>query len=91
MYNEPPTVWVENFEVFLISRFSWVADNTKIIHVEGGITTCEIFTILNCTKISTRTVYLLALDYKIKIVSTVTAMFASNCRQMCIGMPRTVR
>ncbi len=31
------TVRVENFEVFLISRFSWVADDTKIIHVEGGI------------------------------------------------------
>ncbi len=30
------TVRVENFEVFLISRFSWVADDTKIIHVEGG-------------------------------------------------------
>ncbi len=28
------TVRVENFEVFLISRFSWVADATKIIHVE---------------------------------------------------------
>ncbi len=26
-----------NVEVFLISRFSWVADDTKIIHVEGGI------------------------------------------------------
>ncbi len=37
------TVRVENFEVFLISRFSWVTDDTKIIHVEGGITTCEIF------------------------------------------------
>ncbi len=39
------TVRVENFEVFLISRFSWVAvaDDTKIIHVEGGINTCEIF------------------------------------------------
>ncbi len=34
---------VEHFEVFLISRFSWVADDTKIIHVEGGITTREIF------------------------------------------------
>ncbi len=33
------TVRVENFEVFLISRFSWVADDTKIIHMEGGITT----------------------------------------------------
>ena len=33
---------MENFEVFLISRF-WVADDTKIIHVEGGITTREIF------------------------------------------------
>ncbi len=28
------TVRVENFEVFLISRFSWVADDTKIIHVK---------------------------------------------------------
>ncbi len=37
------TVRVENFEVVLISRFSWVADDTKIIHVEGGITTREIF------------------------------------------------
>ncbi len=37
------TVLVENFEVFLISRFSWVADDTKIIHVEGGINTREIF------------------------------------------------
>ncbi len=37
------TVRVEHFEVFLISRFSWVADDTKIIHVEGGITTREIF------------------------------------------------
>ncbi len=37
------TVWVENFEVVLISRFSWVADDTKIIHVEGGINTREIF------------------------------------------------
>ncbi len=37
------TVRVENFEVFLISRFSWVADDTKIIHVEGGINTREIF------------------------------------------------
>ncbi len=35
------TVRVENFEVFLISRFSWVADDTKIIHVEGGINTRE--------------------------------------------------
>ncbi len=32
---------VENFEVFLISRFSWVADDTKIIHMEGGINTRE--------------------------------------------------
>ncbi len=32
----------ENFEVFIISRFSWVADDTKIIHVEGGINTREI-------------------------------------------------
>ncbi len=37
------TVRVENFEVVLISRFSWVADDTKIIHVEGGINTREIF------------------------------------------------
>ncbi len=37
------TVRVENFEVFLISRFLWVADDTKIIHVEGGINTHEIF------------------------------------------------
>ncbi len=37
------TVRVENFEVFLISRFSWVADDTKIIHVEGGINTRKIF------------------------------------------------
>ncbi len=37
------TVRVEIFEVFIISRFSWVADATKIIHVEGGITTREIF------------------------------------------------
>ena len=29
------TVRVEHFEVFLISRFSWVADDTKIIHVYG--------------------------------------------------------
>ena len=36
------TVRVENFEVFLISRFSWVAHHTKIIHVEGGINTREI-------------------------------------------------
>ncbi len=36
-------VRVENFEVVLISRFSWVADDTKIIHVEGGINTREIF------------------------------------------------
>ncbi len=36
------TVRVENFEVVLISRFSWVADDTKIIH-EGGINTREIF------------------------------------------------
>ncbi len=36
------TVRVEIFEVFLISHFSWVADDTKIIHVEGGITTREI-------------------------------------------------
>ena len=36
------TVRVENFEVVLISRFSWVADDTKIIHVEGGINTREI-------------------------------------------------
>ena len=41
-YNED-TVQVENFEVFLISRFSWVADDTKIIHVEGGINTREIW------------------------------------------------
>ncbi len=34
---------LEHFEVFLISRFSWVADDTKIIHVEGGINTREIF------------------------------------------------
>ncbi len=33
------TVRVENFEVFLISRFSWVADDTKIRHVSGGINT----------------------------------------------------
>ncbi len=39
----PNTVWVENFEVVLISRFSWVTDDTKIIHVEGGINTHEIF------------------------------------------------
>ncbi len=32
------TVQVEIFEVFLISCFSWVVDDTKIIHVEGGIT-----------------------------------------------------
>ncbi len=32
-----------NFEVFLISRFSWVADDMKINHVEGGINTREIF------------------------------------------------
>ncbi len=37
------TVRVEIFEVFLISRFSWVADDTKIIHVKGGINTREIF------------------------------------------------
>ncbi len=37
------TVRVEIFEVFLILRFSWVADDTKIIHMEGGITTREIF------------------------------------------------
>ncbi len=37
------TVRVENFEMVLISRFSWVADDTKIIHVEGGINTREIF------------------------------------------------
>ncbi len=36
-------VRVENFEVVLISRFSLVADDTKIIHVEGGINTREIF------------------------------------------------
>ena len=24
-------------------NFAWVADDTKIIHVEGGINTCEIF------------------------------------------------
>ncbi len=41
--NHACTVRVENFEVFLISRFSWVADDTKIIHVEGGINTREIF------------------------------------------------
>ncbi len=29
------TVRVENFEVVLISRFSWVTDDTKIIHVEA--------------------------------------------------------
>ncbi len=33
------TVRVENFEVFLISGFSWVAHHTKFIHVEGGINT----------------------------------------------------
>ncbi len=33
------TVQVKNFEVFLISFFSWVADDTKIIHVKGGINT----------------------------------------------------
>ncbi len=32
----PYTVRVETFEVVLISRFSWVADDTKIIHVKGG-------------------------------------------------------
>ncbi len=32
------TVWVEIFEVFLIPRFSWVADDTKIIHVETART-----------------------------------------------------
>ncbi len=37
------TVRVENFEVFLISRFSWVAHHTKFIHVEGGINTRKIF------------------------------------------------
>ena len=37
------TVRVEHFEVFLISRFSWVADDTKIIHMEGGINTRENF------------------------------------------------
>ncbi len=37
------TVRVENFEVFLISRLLRVADDTKIIHVEGGINTREIF------------------------------------------------
>ncbi len=41
--NTSNTVRVENFEVVLISRFSWVADDTKIIHVEGGINTREIF------------------------------------------------
>ncbi len=40
--NSPQsTVRVENFEVFLISLFLWVADNT-IIHVEGGINTRKI-------------------------------------------------
>ncbi len=59
-YGVCSTVRVENFEVFLISRFSWVADDTKIIHVEGGINTREIFgKILNCTKFSTRTVCVL--------------------------------
>ncbi len=37
------TVRVEHFEVFLISRFSWVVDDAKIIHVEGGINTHEIW------------------------------------------------
>ncbi len=37
------TVRVENFKVVLISRFSCVADDTKIIHVDGGINTREIF------------------------------------------------
>ncbi len=37
------TVRVEIFEVFLITRFSWVADDMKIIHVEGGINTRENF------------------------------------------------
>ncbi len=37
------TVRVGNFEVFLILRFSWVADEMKMIHVEGGINTREIF------------------------------------------------
>ncbi len=31
--------------VFNFSRFSWVADDTKIIHVEGGIITREVFEI----------------------------------------------
>ncbi len=31
------TVRVENFKVFLISRFSWVPHHTKIIRVEGRI------------------------------------------------------
>ncbi len=43
VWEEFSTVRVENFEVVLISRFSWVADATKIIHVEGGINTREIF------------------------------------------------
>ncbi len=41
--RENNTVRVEHFEVVLISRFSWVADDTKIIHVEGRINTREIF------------------------------------------------
>ncbi len=48
--NKPPSNYVppghtvrRKFRVVvLISRFSWVADDTKIIHVEGGLNTREI-------------------------------------------------
>ncbi len=53
----PHTVRVENFEVVLISCFSWVADDTKIIHVEGGINT-RVARNFPPSKISTRTVIL---------------------------------
>ena len=42
-FTHAHTVRVENFEGVLISRFSWVANDTKIIQVEGRITTREIF------------------------------------------------
>ncbi len=45
-----PYGYIEIFEVFIISRFSWVADDTKIIHVEGGINPWNCLNKAKCTK-----------------------------------------
>ena len=52
------TVRVENFEVFLISRFSWVAaEHEKLKPAKGFVYACEIVTHPNSTKFTTREIF----------------------------------